>query len=138
MRRRHFLALAGAAAAFPRVALSQQATKVWRIAIVANSLTDAGRQAMSDGLSDLGYVEGRTISIQIFNAPTIATVAIYAAQAVASKPDVILTLRSEAPLALKALTTTIPVVMSGITDPVAIEAVASYAHPGGNMTGFMN
>jgi ABC-type uncharacterized transport system substrate-binding protein len=102
---------------------------LWRIAELNNGLTDALRQAIVDGLADYGYVVGKNITIEWFDAPSIDDVPAYAARVVASKPDLIITTQSPPPLAIKALTTTIPVVMADIQDPVTIGAVTSYTHP---------
>jgi putative ABC transport system substrate-binding protein len=140
MKRREFLALAGAAGAaawLPRVAVGQQAGKVTRIVVLSNSLPDSSRRDLLQGLADYGYVEGRNVSVEYLTAPTVRDVPDYAARAVALKPDLIITLQSPAPVALKELNTTIPVVMAGLQDPVAIGAVSSYMRPGGNITGMM-
>jgi putative tryptophan/tyrosine transport system substrate-binding protein len=136
MRRRDFVALAGAAAAFPCLAFAQQA-KMPRIAVVANVMSDDRKLALIEGLGDYGYLIGKDIQLDFFVAPTIDDVPDYAARAIGSKPDLIWTLQSAAPVVVKALTSTIPVVFTNIADPVAIGLVASLAHPGGNMTGNM-
>src|SRR5262249_37712462 len=72
---------------------------------------------------------------EYFTAPSIAELPQAAAKAVASNPNVIVARATPAPLAAKALTSTIPIVMSGAGDPVAVGLVASLARPGGNVTG---
>src|SRR4051812_35703314 len=106
MRRRDFLTLATAtAAAWPRVALAQQApAKVPRIVVLSNGLNESARKAILDGLQDFGLVDGRDVVLEFVTAPTVPDVPAYAAMAVAKKPDLIWTLQSAAPLALRALT----------------------------------
>jgi putative ABC transport system substrate-binding protein len=137
MRRRDFLALAGAATTFPHVALAELPARVPTIVVLSNNLSDNNRRSLLVGLADFGYVDGKNIAIEFLTAPTIADVPAYAAQAVARKPDLIITAQSPAPVALKELTSTIPVVMTGLNDPVAIGVVPNYMRPGGNMTGPM-
>jgi ABC-type uncharacterized transport system substrate-binding protein len=137
MRRRDFLTLAGAAAALPRVGLAQQPVKMPLIVVLSNGLAEERKQAILQGLRDYGYVDGKTVVIEWLTAASIADVPAFAAQAVTRKPDIIITAQSPAPLALKELATDIPVVFSGLEDPVAIGVVPNYGRPGGNMTGYM-
>ncbi len=136
MRRRDFIRLAGAAVIPPSLARAR-APKMWRIAVLHSGLSDPQRQAILDGLADNGYVDGKNVALEFFNAPTLTDLPSYAGRAVAGKPDLIITSTSPPALAVKSLTTTIPIVMTNLQDPVAIGAVASYARPGGNLTGFM-
>jgi putative ABC transport system substrate-binding protein len=139
MRRREFLAMAGVVLALPRASFAQQPpAKVPRIVVLSNSMPESTKRNLLQGLADYGYVDGKNVVIEYLTAPTIGDVPAYAARAVALKPDVIMTQQSPAPLALKELTSTIPVVMAGLNDPVLIGAVSSYVRPGGNMTGIMN
>ena len=137
MRRRQFLSLTAAAAAFPHVAFAQQAAKVPRIAWLypgppTNFITDY----LEPGLADLGFLSGRDLTIEEYWVPTVADLPDYAARIVATKPDVIVTASAAAALALKHATVTIPIVVSDMSDPVALGLVSSLAHPGGNITGF--
>jgi putative ABC transport system substrate-binding protein len=138
MRRRDFVGLIGAAAALPALALAQQTARWPRIVVLSNSLSDLQRLQIYQGLADYGYTDGKNISVEFLTAPTIADVPAYAAQAVSRKPDLILTLQSPAPVALKDLTGTIPVVVTSLQDPVAIGIAKTYLRPAGNFTGTMN
>jgi putative ABC transport system substrate-binding protein len=140
MRRRDFIAWAGAATAstvLPRAARAQQTAKVPRIAFL--SLASPERvEALRAGLQDLGHVEGKNIAIELFIAPTTEETRAFAERAAASNPDVIVTGTTPATQFAKAWTSTIPIVMSGLNDPVGNGLVASLARPGGNVTGNTN
>ena len=97
-------------------------------------------QAFQQGLRDLGYEEGRNIRIEY----RYTDVALQghpelfprlAAELVGLKPEVLVVSVTEAALAAKATTRTVPIVMVSVPDPVAAGLVASLARPGGNVTG---
>ena len=134
MKRRDFIALAGAAAAFPRVALAQQA-KVPRIAILTTPFAQVVYDWINEGLAQYGYIDGKNVIVERFTPPTIAEMSAFAATAVASKPDVILCPTTPATQAAMKATTTIPIVMAAVNDPVGNGLVAGLARPGGNVTG---
>src|SRR2546422_8861582 len=125
----------------PLVAEAQPAGKVPRVAYLTPwSDSDPGRQrgleAFRQGLRELGYVEGRNISIESWSAegkddrlPALA------ADLVRSKVDVIVAASGAATRAVQQTTRTIPIVMSLVADPVGSGLVASLARPGGNVTG---
>jgi putative ABC transport system substrate-binding protein len=133
MRRRDFIALAGAAATFPRVGLAQ--TRLPRVAYLSITEVPQRPQAFRDGLSERGYVDGKTITLELFTAPTVADLPAFAARVVASKPDVIFAVTTAASQDLRDATATIPIVFTIVTDPVGSGLVASLARPGGNITG---
>lgn len=141
MKRRDFLSLAGAAAtapAWPLGGLAQVAARVPRIAFLSTPFADTTRQGLFQGLADYGYVDGKNITVEFFTAATIADMPAMAAMVVASRPDLIVTTASPAPLAAKALTSTIPIIFTGIADPVAVGLVSNLSKPGGNITGTTN
>jgi putative tryptophan/tyrosine transport system substrate-binding protein len=134
MRRREFLGgLSGAAAAWPLAAHAQQGERVRRIGIVDDApIWDHFRQ----GLRDLGYIEGRNISIVYQTAEGIPErLAAAAAELVRLPVDVIAVFGTPPSLAAKRATETIPIVAIGIGDPVRAGLIASLARPGGNITG---
>ena len=92
--------------------------------------------AFIQGLRDLGYVEGKNIGFVYRTAEgKYERIADLAAELVRLKVDVIVTDNSGAALALKKATSTIPIVMTTSTDPVGSGLIASFARPGGNVTG---
>lgn len=122
----------------PLDAKAQEGGKVARIGYLAlgSPRGDPLAEAFKQGLRELGYVEGRNVSIEYRAAegrderlPGLA------ADLVRLKVDVIVA-PSRAALAAKQATTAIPIVMPIITDPVRLGLVASLARPAGNATGF--
>jgi putative ABC transport system substrate-binding protein len=133
MQRREFVTLIGSAAAWPLAARAQQPVKVPRIGIIDNApIWDPFRA----GLRGLGYIEGRNITIEYRSAEGKPDrLAAAAAELVRIPVDVIVTQGSPPTTAAKQATTTIPIVMIGIGDPVRAGFAASLARPGGNITG---
>jgi putative ABC transport system substrate-binding protein len=121
----------------PRGAEAQEARKVARVGVLhSGSPPDPFVEPFSQGLRDLGYVEGRNISIDHRWAEGRAErLPGLAADLVRLKVDVIVA-ASQAAVAARQATTVIPIVMPTITDPVRLGLVASLARPGGNATGF--
>ena len=140
MNRRKFIALlGGAAAAWPLPARAQP-SRVPRIGVLlqgtATSFTPRV-QAFLEGLRDLGYVEGRTATLEWrWGEDRIDRLPEHAAELVRRDVDVIVTAGTPAAKALKNATRTIPIVMAIVGDPVAAGLVESLARPGGNATGF--
>jgi putative ABC transport system substrate-binding protein len=135
MRRREFIALTvGSAAGWPFAARAQQRpAKIVRIGIIDDTpIWDHFRQ----GLRDLGHVEGRDIAIEYRSAQGQAErLAAVANELAALTVDIIVVSGSAAARAAQQATTTIPVVMIAIGDPVRAGLVSSLARPGGNVTG---
>ena len=133
LRRRELITLLGGAAATWPLAARAQQSKMPRIGIIDNAaIWDHFRQ----GLRDLGYIEGRNIAIEYRSAEGRPGRLVAAATELVRLPvDVIATYATPATEAAKQATTTIPIVMIGIGDPVGAGFVASLAHPGGNITG---
>jgi putative tryptophan/tyrosine transport system substrate-binding protein len=132
--RRKFLAtLGGAAAAWPLAARAQQPGKIPRIGIIDDSLH---WNAFRHGLRDLGYLEGQNIAFDYAYGDGVPERLAEAAAELVRRPvDVIATFGTPASLAAKQATTTIPIVMISIGDPVRAGLVPSLARPGGNITG---
>jgi putative ABC transport system substrate-binding protein len=135
MKRREFIGLVGGAAAWPLTASAQQRGKIVTIGVLADEPwppIDTFRQA----LDDFGYIEGKNVRFEYRYAkghnerlPELAN------DLVGLNVDVILTWGTNAVLAAKQATTTIPIVMGVIGDPLGIGIVTNLAHPGGNVTG---
>jgi putative ABC transport system substrate-binding protein len=133
MRRRDFITLVGgAAAAWPLAARGQQ-PKMPRIGIIDDApIWDHFRR----GLRELGYIEGRNIALEYRSAEGRPEQLAAAASELAGLPvDIIATYGTPASHAAKLATATIPIVMISIGDPVRAGLVASFARPGGNITG---
>ena len=118
---------------------AQQAKKIPRIGFLASvsASSDADRiEAFRQGLRELGYVEGQNVTIEYRWADgKFEQLPDLAAELVRLKVDVIVAVVTQASLAAKKATGTIPIVMVGVSDPVGSGLVASLARPGTNITG---
>ena len=136
--RREFIALVGAAAAWPLVARAQQPGKLPTIGYLGSGtrLADSPRDvAFMQRLRELGWIEGRTVAIEYRWAEgRTERYAEIAAEFVRLKVDVIVTFGTAVP-AFKQVTSVIPIVFTIDSDPVGRGLVASLARPGGNITG---
>jgi putative tryptophan/tyrosine transport system substrate-binding protein len=145
MKRREFMALlGGSAVAWPLVVRAQQPERMRRIGVLnpnpeGDPTSQARVTALLQSLAKLGWTVGRNIRIDYrWGAPDAERVRADAAELLALAPDVILANTSRAVATLQLATRTVPVVFTGIAEPVAQGFVPSLAHPGGNMTGFTN
>ena len=139
MRRRDFVTLLGGAAALLSLAArAQQSAKVWRIGYLgfgpASSWTSEV-EALRSGLRDLGYVEGKNISIEFRWAEQADQTLDLATQLVHMNVDVIFAPASTQVEPARRATNTIPIVFAQHADPVGLGDVASLSRPGGNITG---
>jgi hypothetical protein len=140
MNRRTFVSGLGALLAAPRAAEPQQAGRSWKIGFLGPSPSGTAphlAQAFRHGLRELGYVEGTNISIE-FRSTEPGDYERYrplAAELVSLTVDVLVTSITPAALAAKKATTTTPIVMVNVDDPVESGLVASLSRPGGNITG---
>src|SRR5262245_47953914 len=117
---------------------AQQVKKVPRIGyLTTRSGPEAGEKAFLRGLQSLGYIEGQTIAIDWrFAQEKFDRLPDLANELVGLKVDVIVTSGGYPTVqAVKNATTTIPIVMVGVSDAVQLGFVASLARPGGNITG---
>jgi len=142
MRRREFISLlSGMVVACPRAVLAQGAANRPLVAVLVpgtavNYTYARSLEGLRAWLRDLGYVEGKNIVIEYRSAEgNYDRLPELAAELVRLKPDVLVTSTTPATLAAKQTTTTIPIVMVDVGDPVGSGIVASFAHPGGNITG---
>src|SRR5690349_17530964 len=132
MKRRGFLTLLGGAAAWPLAAWAQPRDPPRRIGFLGS---ERRLKKMRQGLSELGYVEGRTIVIEHRPTDQVDRLRSFASELVASKVELIVAAGSRAVRAAQQETRSIPIVMTGSSDPVGTGFVTSLAHPGGNITG---
>jgi putative ABC transport system substrate-binding protein len=140
IRRREFIvALGGVAAAWPLGVRAQAPKKIPRLCFLTFD-PPASRStrfaAFFQGLLDLGYVDGQTITIDYLSSdgqgerfPALA------AECLRLKADIIAVSTTPGAQAAKNATRTIPIVMIALGDPVGTGLVGSLAQPGGNMTG---
>jgi putative tryptophan/tyrosine transport system substrate-binding protein len=139
MKRREFMTLVGGAAAWPFVVRAQQGSKVWRIGILDTATREKNADnldAFLKGLRDFGYVEGQNLVIDYRTddgrseqLPRLVS------ELLDLKVDAVVVRGTPEVLALKRASSTIPIVMSGVVDPVGSGIAASLSHPGGNITG---
>jgi putative ABC transport system substrate-binding protein len=138
MRRREFITFLGGAAAWPLAARAQQ-PKMPTIGFLGANSASAQTQwtaAFLQRLRELGWIEGRTVSIEYRWAEGRSDrYTEIAAEFVRLKVDVIATAGNEAAIAAKQVTSVIPIVFAVAADPVGTGLVASLARPGGNVTG---
>ena len=143
MRRREFVALFGAAAALPVAARAQQRDGTRVIGVLMGfAESDPGAQSMvaafRNALPKLGWMEGATCASNFgwggYDADRIKALA---KELVDLRPDAILGQSTPVIAALARETRATPIVFVLVTDPIGSGFIASLAHPGGNMTGFM-
>ena len=135
MRRRQFITLiGGAAAAWPVATRAQQ--KAVRLGYLAPARLPNLIEALRAGLRDFGYVEGQNLAIEYrFALGQTKSYDELAQELVSLDPVAIVLTGTPAALALKRQTTTIPIILAPIADPIALGLARSLARPGGNVTG---
>jgi len=142
IKRREFITLlGGAVAAWPLQARAQQAERVRRIGLLMGVADDREGQArviaLKQGLQELGWTDGRNIEIETrFGGADAGRIRAQATELVALAPDVLVGQGTPVIRALRQATSSIPIVMVPVIDPVEQGFVSSLAHPGGNITGF--
>jgi putative tryptophan/tyrosine transport system substrate-binding protein len=141
MRRRDFIALAGATAAWPERARAQaRAAKVPVVGVLWHAANaeqeDIYLSIVRQAFHDLGYIEGKNIVLEHrFPAEQPERFRALAQELVELKPDVIMAASVLGAIELKRATATIPIVFVVAADPVGFGLAASLSHPGGNVTG---
>jgi putative tryptophan/tyrosine transport system substrate-binding protein len=144
VRRRDVIALFGVAAAWPLPALAQQSERTRRIGVLSSlAETDVEAQAWDAAfrkrLVELGWIEGRSVRIDYrWAAGSVDRMRLFARELVQLNPDALVSISTPATAALQAETRTIPIVFAWVSDPIGSGFVSSLAHPGGNITGFLN
>jgi putative tryptophan/tyrosine transport system substrate-binding protein len=142
IKRRTFITLlGGAAAAWPLVARAQPTDRVRRIGFLwyLDSNDPAGKSwvaALMQGLTELGWVEGHNLRVDVrWDPKTAEQTRLFAEELIALHPDALVTGTPRLTLALQQRTKTIPIVFVGAADPLSSGLVPSLSHPGGNTTG---
>jgi putative ABC transport system substrate-binding protein len=141
MRRRRtllaWLAAAPFAALLATASRAQRADSVRRIGSLSMRAKPGDYDiAFRDAMRELGWIEGRNLGIEYrWAAGDDRRVPALAAELVAAKVEVILTASAPVIAAAKQATSTIPIVMAAVADPVGSGLIASLGRPGGNITG---
>ena len=139
--RRKLVIAIGTGAFAPLASFGQQPGKVWRVGFLAQRHlefvdSDTAFRPFTQGMRELGYVEGRNVAIEWRSAEGISErLPELAADLVRLKVDVLATQGTPAALAAQKATATIPIVMINVADPLGTGLVKSLARPGGNSTG---
>ena len=144
LKRREFITLlSGAVAGWPFEARAEQPPRMrpllgYLITGTKDGLTHSVSAFLSR-LHDLGYVEGQNIEIVTRYAEADSTrLPVLADELVQLRPDLIVALDPPAALAAKKATVSIPIIAAILNDPVRLGLIASYARPGGNLTGILS
>ena len=133
MRRRNFIALLGAVAARPLHA--QPPDRMRRVGMLVG-FDDPDIKAFRQELEKLGWSEGRNTHFEYRYAPAGTQLQALGKELVATQPEVIFAQSRPVTATLQHETHTIPIVFTYVIDPVGAGFVASFPHPGGNLTGF--
>jgi putative ABC transport system substrate-binding protein len=143
LRRREFIAALGGAAAWPLAARAQQRPSMRRVgALMALDQADpeakAQLSAFTEALAELGWIEGRTLRMEVrWAAGSIDRARTFAKELISLRPEVIFADSTAQADALYQETRTIPVVFVLVSDPVGMGLIAGLPRPGGNFTGFV-
>jgi putative ABC transport system substrate-binding protein len=141
LRRREFIAALGGAAAWPLAARAQRGDRERRIGVLMSfdENDPEGKlrySAFTQALAGLGWTDGRNLRIVRRYGGDINRMRALAQELLGLQPDIILTSSTPATIALQRETQTTPIVLMGVTDPVASGLVPRLNQPGGNITGF--
>ncbi len=140
MRRREFMSLVGAAAAFPVLVRAQDRAPFVGV-LTGNVAGDPGAQmrvdAFQQGLTDRGWIANQNYRLEVrWPGPSPARQQLEALELIAAGPDVLLSTSTGTTRTLRDATQRIPIVFVGLSDPVGTGLVANLARPTGNLTGF--
>jgi putative tryptophan/tyrosine transport system substrate-binding protein len=144
MQRREFIVLIGGAVAWPLAARAQQTDRVRRIGVLMGyPENDVEGQAVvaafEERLQQIGWTPGRSVLIDARWAPpgNVEALQRFAKELVALQPDLILSNTTPTTATLLQQTRSIPIIFAFVSDPLGSGFVASFPHPGGNVTGFI-
>jgi putative tryptophan/tyrosine transport system substrate-binding protein len=144
VKRREFITLLGAAAAWPRAVHAQLPDQTRRVGLLVGlpqgkPETNARIAAFRGGLESLGWSEGGNIRIDYRYAPGANPdqAKVFAKELVALQPAVIVAQTPPVAAVMKQETQTIPIVFMSVGDPIGMGLIGSLGRPGGNLTGLM-
>jgi putative tryptophan/tyrosine transport system substrate-binding protein len=141
LRRRTSSVVIAALLAAPLSTWAQQGPRIWRIGVISTRARPPAVEADYLGawipkLRDLGYAEGRNLVIEWRFAEGVnSRLAGMAADLLRLNCDVVVAAGTPSALAMQKASSTIPIVIAGVADPVGFGMVASLSRPGGNLTG---
>ena len=142
MQRRSIISIAGASAlaGLPFAQAQQQPGRVWRIGVLSTTTPSAGPDRLGDvfqdALRELGFEVGRNLLVERRSAEgRVDRLPGLAAELVGLKVDLIFAIAAGAVLAAQKATSTTPIVMAAVLDPIEYGFAQSLARPGGNITG---
>ncbi len=136
--------LAASAVALALPALAQQPAKVWRVGVIfggspSSPIEKMARASLVAGLRELGYVERANLILEErYYDGKIEALPALAEELVQLKVDLIVAGGSSSAQVVKKATSSIPIVIATVSDPVAVGLVKSLARPGGNVTGLLS
>ena len=143
MRRREFIkVIGGGAVAWPLAARAQQPERMRRVTVLlglGEKDLEAQKRAKAFrlGMRDLGWIEGRNIQVEYrFTESNLDSIKKNVAEVIALAPDVIVANSTPIIAALRPTTTTIPIVLAMVLDPLGQGFISNLARPAGNITGF--
>jgi ABC-type uncharacterized transport system substrate-binding protein len=145
MRRRELMTLLAGAVVWPMgPAMAQPSDRMRRIGMLSGFAAgdpeaQARVAALQQGLAELGWLEGRNISIDFrWSTGQADEMRALAKELIELRPDLIVGMTTPAVTALVNETKTIPIVFVNIVDPLGRGFISNLARPGGNVTGFLN
>ncbi len=144
LKRREFVALLGASAAWPIAARAQQVERMRHIGVIMgfaenDPVWQAYLATFRQRLQEFGWSEGRNIRFDYwFTGESAERMRTAATEMVAMAPDVVFVSTNPVVSAVMQVTRTIPIVFTWVSDSVGSGYVRNLAHPGGNITGFHN
>jgi putative ABC transport system substrate-binding protein len=143
MKRREFIAGLGCGAAWRVVARAQQTDRMRRIGVLqplqeSDPVSQPWLSALITRLRELGWTVGQNLRMDVrWGAGNVDRMRVLAKELVDLQPDMILAHMTPVTAALQRETSTIPIVFVNVADPIGEGFVASLAHPGGNLSGFI-